>query len=72
MIKNMGTIDRAVRAFITIVFVILILTGAVKGVGFAVLAVLGFYFTLTVIFGFCPLYTIVGLHTLRTKSGNDV
>jgi len=72
MIKNMGTIDRLLRAIVAILFAILILTGIVKGVGLAVLAVIGLFLLLTVIFGFCPLYTIVGLHTLRTKSGNDV
>lgn len=68
----MGTIDRMIRGFVAIIIAILILTGVVKGVGLVVLAVFGAYFILTVIFGFCPLYTIVGLHTLRTKSGNDV
>jgi len=72
MIKNIGTIDRSIRALITLVFIVLILTGVVRGAGIVLLAVLGVYFLLTVIFRFCPLYTIVGLHTLRTKSGNDV
>ena len=72
MNKNMGTLDRLIRGIIVIIFTVLILTGVVKGVGLIVLAVLGIFFLLTVIFGFCPLYTIVGLHTLRTKSGNDV
>jgi len=68
----MGTIDRMIRGIVAIVFAVLIFTGVVKGVGLIVLAVFGIYFLLTVVFGFCPLYTIVGLHTLRTKSGNDV
>jgi uncharacterized membrane protein YhiD involved in acid resistance len=72
MIKNMGTIDRSLRTLITIVFAVLILTGVAKGVGLALLAVFGVFFLLTVIFGFCPFYNIVGMHTLRTKSGNDV
>jgi len=71
MIKNMGSIDRIIRAFIAVVFAVLILTGVVKGAGLIILAVIGAYLILTSIFSFCPLYPIVGIHTLRTKSGVD-
>ena len=72
MIKNTGTLDRTIRFAISVVFAILIFTGIVKGAGIVILGVIGFFLLLTAVFGFCPLYTIVGLHTLRTKSGPDV
>jgi len=71
MKKNIGTVDRVIRIIVAIIFAILIFTGLVNGVGLVVLAVLGLYLLLSGIFCFCLLYTIVGIHTLRTKSGVD-
>jgi hypothetical protein len=71
MIKNMGTIDRLARTFVAVVLAILIFTGVVHGAGLIISSVLGFFLLATSIFSFCPLYTIVGIHTLRTKSGVD-
>ncbi len=71
MIKNVGTIDRFSRIFLAILFAVLILAGVVKGVGLVVMAVFGFYFLLTGIVGFCALYSLVGIQTLRRKAGID-
>jgi hypothetical protein len=72
MVKNLGTIDRASRIFLAILFAVLIITGVVHhGVGLVIFSVFGLYFLLTAIVGFCILYTLVGIHTLRTKSGVD-
>jgi hypothetical protein len=71
MIKNMGTIDRIIRMFITVLLAVLVFTGVVHGAGMIVSSVIGFYLLVTAIFSFCPLYTLVGIHTLRTKSGVD-
>jgi len=67
----MGTVDRVLRLFIVIVFAVLIIVGLVKGAGLIVCAVIGAYLFFTSLFSFCFLYTIVGIHTLRTKSGVD-
>ena len=71
MLKNMGTVDRMIRIIIAIILALFIFTGLVKSVGLIVVAVISFYLLLTGIFRFCLLYTIVGIHTLRTKSGVD-
>jgi len=71
MLKNMGTVDRAIRAVIAVIFALLIILGLVRGVGLIVIAVIGFYLLFTSVFSFCFFYKIVGIHTLRTKSGVD-
>jgi hypothetical protein len=71
MLKNLGTIDRASRIFLVILFAVLIFTGVVKGAGLVIMSVFSVYFLLTAILAFDPLYTVVGIHTLRTKSGVD-
>jgi len=71
MLKNVGTVDRGIRLFIVIVFAVLIITGVVRGTGLIICSVIGAYLLFTSIFSYCFFYTIVGLHTLRTKSGVD-
>ena len=71
MVKNVGTIDRAARIFLAVLFAVLIMTGVTKGVGLVIMAVFGFYFLLTGIIGFCALYALVGIQTLRKKAGID-
>lgn len=72
MKKNIGTIDRLVRIFLAVVFYVLIFTKVFFGAGAIITGILGGVFLLTGIFGFCPTYTLFGLHTLRTKSGVDI
>lgn len=71
MLKNVGTVDRALRFFIVIVFAVLIITGLLKGVGLIICSIIGAYLLFTSLFSFCIFYNIVGIHTLRTKSGVD-
>lgn len=70
--RNIGSVDRIIRLIITIIFIVLIFTGVVKGVGIIMMSVISAFLIFTVIFRFCPLYSLVGIHTLRTKSGMDV
>lgn len=67
MKKNMGAADRIIRVLIAAVFAYLFFTGIVTGVTGLVLVILGGVFVLTSLIGFCPLYTIFGLHSDRTK-----
>jgi hypothetical protein len=71
MLKNLGTVDRGIRLFIVIVFAVLIIMGLVKGAGLIICSVIGAYLLFTSLFSFCFFYSIVGIHTLRTKSGVD-
>ena len=71
MKKNMGTVDRVIRIVIALTLGILVLTGILKGIAAIILSILAVVFILTSIIGFCPLYTLVGIHTLRCKVSDD-
>ena len=71
MLRNVGTLDRAIRGAIAIIFALLIILGLVKGIGLIIIAVFGLYLVFTSVFSFCFFYKLVGIHTLRTKSGVD-
>ena len=67
MKKNMGTADRAVRIVLAIIMGALYFTNTVTGTLGIVLLVLAVIFLLTSFVSFCPLYTIVGFSTCKTK-----
>jgi hypothetical protein len=62
MEKNMASWDRILRVILGVIFVVLAVQ---KGGAWWILGVLGIIFILTSIVGFCPVYKIVGLKTLR-------
>lgn len=67
MKTNVGSIDRVLRVLIAVAASILYFTGTVEGtLGYIVLAV-GAIMLLTALIGFCPIYSIVGLSTCKTK-----
>ena|SRR5581483_10527441 len=68
MKKNMGTIDKAIRIIVALIFVALYLTGVVTGVWGTVLLVVSGIFILTSLIGFCPLYILFGINTCRLKA----
>jgi hypothetical protein len=63
----MGTFDRAFRIILAIVVAVLIYTGVITGTLAIVLGIVAGVFLLTSLFGFCPLYRIVGLSTCAKK-----
>jgi membrane protein DedA with SNARE-associated domain len=63
MKKNMGTIDKAIRLLIAVVFVVLYFTNVVSGIPGIVLLVLAGVFVLTSIISFCPLYMPFGINS---------
>jgi len=63
MKKNMGTIDRAIRILVAVVFVALYLMQIVTGTIGIVLLVLAVVFALTSFISFCPLYWPFGINT---------
>ena len=67
MKKNMGTLDRAVRIILSIVFAVLFFTGTVSGALGMVLLVAGGIFLATSLISFCPLYTLLGINTCGVK-----
>ena len=63
MKQNMGVLDRIIRVLISLGFVAIYYLELVTGpIGIILLVVAG-VFTLTSIFGFCPIYAPVGLNT---------
>ncbi len=68
MKKNMGTTDRIIRFAIAAVIAILFFTNIITGTLGIVLLVLAGVFVLTSFISFCPLYTLVGLNTCKTKN----
>jgi len=67
MKKNMGTADKAIRILIALVIVVLYLLEVISGPTAIILGVFSLVFILTSIFGFCPLYTFLGINTCKKE-----
>jgi hypothetical protein len=67
--KNMGTIDRIIRTTIAVVIIALYLAGQISGTLAIILAIVTIAFLATSAIGFCPVYTIVGISTLKEGQG---
>lgn len=67
MKANMGSLDKAIRIILAIVFAMLYITKMVEGTVATILLVLGGVFLVTSIINFCPLYTLFGISTCKTK-----
>lgn len=63
MAKNMGTLDRAVRTFLAIIFLALYQTEVAAGITGTLMAILGIMFLCTSVVSHCPLYTLFGFTT---------
>jgi hypothetical protein len=62
---NMGSWDRILRLLITLVIVILLVFGVLKGALAIILGIIAIIFFVTSALGFCPLYVIFGISTKR-------
>ena len=67
MKKNMGTIDKVVRALIALVIAVLFVTKVITGVLGIVLLAIAVIFVLTSAISFCPLYLPFGINTGKKK-----
>jgi hypothetical protein len=67
MKKNMGSADRGIRIVLAVIMAALYFSNKVTGTAGIVLLVLSIVFLLTSLVSFCPLYTIFGLSTCKTK-----
>lgn len=65
MKANMGTIDRALRAGVAILILILYAGGFISGTVAIVLGIVAVAFLLTSAIGWCPAYVPLGLSTRR-------
>lgn len=67
MKKNMGTADRLIRLIVAAVILGLSFTHVITGMLATIVIVLAAIFALTSMVSFCPLYTLVGINTCKTK-----
>jgi len=65
MKRNMSNLDRIIRVILAALFAYLYFGGIVTGVFGIILLVLGVVFLLTSIVGFCPLYALLKISTLK-------
>jgi hypothetical protein len=63
MEKNMGSVDRIVRAIIAAFILALYMTKIITGTLGVILIIFSVVFLLTSFVSFCPLYRILGLST---------
>ena len=68
MTKNMGTVDRIIRAVFAVAVAVLYFTGVISGTVAIILGILAIVFLLTSIFGFCPLYAPFKFSTNKKAS----
>jgi heme O synthase-like polyprenyltransferase len=67
MKTNEGPIDRIVRVIVGIALIAVGLLGVASGAWLWVVYVLGAILLVTGIVGFCPLYTLLKVSTVKTK-----
>ncbi len=68
MTKNMGTVDRVIRAVLAIVVLLLYLAGAITGIAAVILGIFAAIFIITSIAGYCPLYVPLKISTRKHVS----
>lgn len=69
MTKNVGSIDRAIRALVGLGAIAVYLADAVQGTLGIVALVVGIVMLGTAAIGWCPPYSLLGINTCGVKSG---
>ena len=67
MKKNMGGIDRIIRLILAIAVLVLYVTGNISGTLALILGIFAVIFFLTSVVGFCPLYVLFNISTIKKK-----
>lgn len=67
MKKNMGGADKLIRLIVVIIIALLSFFDVIQGTLSYVLLGVGVVLLLTTFFNFCPLYTLFGINTCKTK-----
>lgn len=67
MKKNMSAIDRALRAVLAVVILVLFFMGSISGAVAIVLGIFAGILLLTSMTGVCPLYGPFGISTLKKE-----
>lgn len=61
--ENMGNVDRIIRAIAAVFFVAAFFNGVTAGAPGVISLAVAIIFLTTAVFGFCPLYSVIGLNT---------
>ena len=67
MKKNMGTIDKMIRILFAGIIAVLYFTNVLSGMSGILLGIFAIVFILTSFIGFCPLYTVFGFSTCKSR-----
>ena len=65
MKKNMGTVDRVIRAVIAVIIAILYATGQISGLAAIILGIIAVAFLVTSFLSWCPGYLPFGISTRK-------
>ena len=68
MKKNMGAVDRIIRAIVAVAIIAFYFAGQITGTAAVVLGVFSVILLLTSATGVCPLYGPFGISTLKTTT----
>lgn len=71
MKTNMGMIDRILRTILAVVVGVLFLGGEITGLAAAVLGIFAIIFLVTSSIGYCPVYKMLGVSTLKEEEYHD-
>ncbi len=67
MKKNMGSVDQLVRLVVAITIGIMYYKNIISGTVGITLSIIAIVFLLTSLVGFCPIYSLFGVNTCKTK-----
>ncbi len=67
MEKNMGTVDRILRAVLAVLVGVFYFTGHITGIAAIVLGIFAVIFLVTSAIGYCPLYVPFKISTRKEK-----
>ncbi len=68
MKKNMGTVDRVIRAVLAVMIGVLYFAGQITGTAASILGIVAVLLLLTSATGVCPGYMPFGISTLKEKT----
>ena len=68
MKKNMSSTDSIIRILIAALITVLFFTKIITGTFAIVMIIVAAIFLATSVIGFCPLYSLIGVKTCKTKS----
>jgi fatty acid desaturase len=72
MKKNMANVDKWIRLLLVMVILTLVITKVLMGIISIVLLLVALLLIFTSLFGFCPIYKLLGIRTNRREREGDI